>query len=206
MSDSERVAFQHLVETTRGPQPWRRVFHALNGVVVGLGLWLVAPPRELLLGLLAGVVLLLLLVDVARLAFPWMNLLFFRFFRVLASPREAGGVASSTWYMAGILVVVTLFPLSLAVPAVLVLALADPAASYLGRRFGRVRVGTGSLEGMAVFLVVAMAVLLPFVPPGPALAAALVAAMVEVIPWRLDDNLTIPVATASTLWLLGAGI
>jgi len=193
----------HLVAATRGIQPWRRVFHAATGVVTALVLHFLLPERGWALLALGGLLAVLLLLDGVRLRYPPANRAFFRLFRGLASPREERSVASSTWYMVGILIAVALFPMTLVIPGVLVLAVADPAASVLGRAWGRRRLGTGSVEGTAVFVVVAFLVLLPFTGPGIALGAAVVAAAVEILPTGLDDNLTIPLATACALALLG---
>jgi dolichol kinase len=91
----------------------------------------------------------------------------------------------------------------LAVPGILVLALADPAAGTLGRLYGERRLGQGTWVGSAAFLAVAFAVLAFHLGPAAGLAAALIVAMVEVVPWRLDDNLTVPVAAAFAAWLVG---
>lgn len=191
-----------LVARTRGPQPWRRLFHAVNGLIV-VGVILVLDPSWVLsVALLAGIVVVLFLVDGARFAFPPLNRLFFRVLRPFASPREARGVASSTWYMLGILLAVAFFPREIAIPAILVLALADPLASYLGYRFGKRRFGSGSVLGTAVFFAAAVAILVPLSGMVPALITAVVVSLLEPIPWRLDDNLVIPLAVGALLWTL----
>ena len=192
-----------LVSRTRGMQPWRRVFHAVSGVVLAVGPELLGLGRgavlTILVLLLAGAVLL----DVARLRHPSLNILFFRLLGPLASPGEAGGFASSTWYLLGVLLVYALIP-ARAVPAVLVLGLADPVASVVGRRWGRRRVGKGTLAGGGAFLAVA-AIVLHFTAGGSAaLVVAVAATVVELLPLPVDDNLSVPVATAVLLAVLGA--
>jgi dolichol kinase len=132
------------------------------------------------------------------------NSLFFRVFRHLVSPRDATGLASSTWYAMGALVALALFPYRAAISAILVLALADPIASYAGRRWGRIPFLRGSLEGTLIFTLVALAVLLPRHPPLIAVVTALCAAVLERVSWPFDDNFTVPVATAAMLAVLGA--
>jgi len=103
----------------------------------------------------------------------------------------------------GVLAVHLAFPGPLLVPSVLVLALADPAASVVGRLWGRRKVGKGSVEGLATFWVVAAVVLVPFVGLPTASGIAAVVALSEVLPTKLDDNLVIPFVTALALWISG---
>ncbi|MCA9737127.1 MAG: hypothetical protein KC645_05840 [Gemmatimonadetes bacterium] len=197
--EAAEAALAALVERTTGLQPGRRLFHACNGLLFA---WLVAGsgwPRPWLVLLFGSAFVILLTVDALRLADPRLNVLFFRAFLRLASPREHEGLASSTWYVAGVLLTTALFPAGTAGPAILVLALADPCASVIGRLWGRVKVGTGTLTGSAVFVVVATLVLSSRIPPGAALACAVFVAVVEALPWPLDDNLTIPLAAAGAL-------
>lgn len=197
-----RRSFDALVGRTQGVQPWRRVFHAAAGVgLAATGHWVGADSTgtgfrlALAVGLVAA-----LAIDAIRLRFPAANAAFFAWFRVLASPREARGVASSSWYAAGALAVALFVPAHF-VAAMLVLALADPAASVVGRLWGTRPLGKGSWQGSAAFIVVAAAVLTPLTGVPTALAAAAVAAALEVLPVGIDDNLTTPLAVAVALSL-----
>ncbi len=194
-----------LVARTTGLQPRRRLFHAANGLMVFAFLRFVPLGRYAVAGLFGALFLVALAIDLARLRMRSLNVLFFRVFTHLASPREAAGVASSTWYVAGVALAVLLFPRGWAELAVLVLALADPMASYVGRRWGGSRkLGTGTWLGSSAFLLVTIALLLTVASPGRALVAALIVTAVEALPWPLDDNFTIPLATCAALLLVGA--
>ena len=191
-----------LVARTAGRQPWRRAFHAVNGLtLVGILVFL-NPPWSWTVAALGGLTLLLFLSDLARFSVPGLNRLFFRLFRPFASPREARGVASSTWYITGCFLAVAVFPREVAVASILVLALADSVASYVGRRWGRRPFGTGSVEGSLVFFVVAFLILAPSAGWGVATVVAGLTALVERTPWPLDDNLTVPLTTGLLLWSL----
>lgn len=197
-----------LVARTEGLQPWRRIFHAVSGVAVAAVLAWLEPGRLPAVAVLAGATAAAFASDGVRLAIPRLNRLFFLAFRPLASPREAARVASSTWYLLGMTLSLVLFPLGVAIAAILVLALADPAASYVGRRWGRRAFGGGTVEGSVVFAAIAFLVLVPLTGPGPAGAAAMLGAAFEAVRWPLDDNLVIPLVTGSAAWgaatLLGA--
>jgi dolichol kinase len=199
---SARVELADLVERTKGLQPWRRVFHSCSGLVLALGPGLLGLERPLVVRLLAVGVALLLVADLARLRVPSLNVLFFRAFRRLASPREASGIASSTWYGVGVFLAWALFPAAVAVPSILVMALADPCASVIGRLWGRRRFGKGSTLGSLTFFVVASVVLLAATRNPAVILVAALAALVEVLPWKLDDNLMIPLAVGALLLLI----
>ncbi len=193
-----------LVERTRGPQPWRRLFHLATGAVVATLLTLPGVPKGTALLVLAAVVVGLLLLDVVRLRDTRANEVFFRAFVHLASPREAHGIASSTWYAIALLVVVALFPRAAAVSGIVVLAVSDPAAGWVGRRWGRRPFLGGTLEGSIVFAATAFAVLAFRHPLPVALVAALAATLAERVSWPVDDNFAVPVTAAAVLTILEA--
>jgi dolichol kinase len=191
-----------LVARTGGPQPWRKIFHAFNATTVAAVVVFLEPSDGLILGALGGIVLVLLIADVYRLRNDQANRLFFRTFAALASPREARGIASSTWYAIGLLAAFALFAREVAVSSVLVMGLADPLAGYVGRRFGRRPLLGGTLAGTLTFLVVASAILMVRHPALVALLAAAVSALAERRSWPLDDNLAVPLACGTVLTAL----
>ena len=196
------ATLEALVERTDGVQLWRRLVHALNGTVVVGAITVLEIPRWTAVWILAAAFLLQLISDVLRLRVDRANELFFRLFSRLATPREATGIASATWYTMGMLLALTAFPLDAALSGILVLAWADPAASYVGRRWGRRAFLGGTAVGSSVFLVVAMTVLAARHPLHVAAASALLVAIVERVSWPIDDNLTVPVACAGAVtWL-----
>lgn len=197
--DRKQAPTEVLAERTGGVQPWRRVFHAATGVGLAAAAHCAGAGSFGLRAALAGATAASFSLDALRFRFPEVNAIFFRWFRVLASPREARGPASSSWFLAGALAVSLLAPAHF-VPSLLVLALADPAASVVGRLWGRRALGKGSWEGTATFFVAGCGVLVPWAGVPHGLLAAGFAAAVEAAPWKLDDNLTTPLAVAVALW------
>lgn len=190
------------MRSTEGLQPWRRVFHAACGVaIVALVEYGALGPGTNLL-LLGGGVVACLAFDWLRLSVPCANHMFFRWFAALASPREARRIASSTWFLTGVFTTLLVAPAHIFTPAVLVLALADPAASVVGRSWGRHPLGKGSWEGTGAFFLVACAVTFPFTGVPGAVFVAGAVAIFEALPTGIDDNLTVPVAAALALWLV----
>jgi glycerol-3-phosphate acyltransferase PlsY len=91
--------------------------------------------------------------------------------------------------------------------AVCFLAFGDVAATTIGQRFGKTKIGNKSLEGTVAFVLAALfgGYLLSFAEPGISLGimilGALVAAGVELLPLPLNDNLTIPLLAGAAMEL-----
>lgn len=190
---------EELVERTKGLQPWRRLFHLVGGVCVALTVYTLDPHSVSARWLFGGMLAVIFLVDVLRLRFEDLNLLVFRAFGPLMCPREAERL-SLTWFLLGVFLVLWFPGGTPAVPSILVLSFADPAASVVGRLWGTHPLGKGTMEGTLAFFTTSLVVLAPFVGLPEAFAVAALVAGAEVLPTGLDDNLLIPVTTAICLW------
>ena len=190
-----------LVAKTTGLQTGRRIVHAITGTVIFVAVTQLYLSESLIITGLSVLFLILLASDLVRLRVPHLNILFFRFFQILVSPRESQNIASSTWYILGALIAIVLFPISAALSGILVLAWADPTASYLGRRWGKRSFLGGTLVGTTAFLVVAVLILSVRHPLTIAIPSACLITLVERLAWPLDDNLVLAPACAGILTL-----
>lgn len=128
----------------------------------------------------------------------------------LFRPTERFTLSGSTYVMLANLVVPLLFLKEHAVAALLMMSISDAVASLVGRRVQGALLGGKSLAGSAAFFGTALLIVALIVPGRPltGLVGALVATVVEAVPlrWgglRIDDNLTIPLAAATAMTLLG---
>lgn len=185
----------------------RSLFHLACGAVA-LTLLRLLPDRAWLIAACAPFAVAAWSMEAARRQSPAVNERLMRFFAPVAHPHERHRVNSSTWYTTALLLMAIFAPQRAAEIGVLVLALADPAAGFFGRRFGRTRLRANrSLEGTLAFLTVgALAAFawLRVVHALPlasmvaiSLAGALVGALTELFSTRLDDNFTIPIAVSA---------
>ncbi len=146
--------------------------------------------------------------ELGRVFSPRINVFCMWLFKHVAHPHEAVRVNSATWFTSAVLGLAWFAPDFHGGLGLLVLALGDPAAAVIGKRWGRTRLVSGkSLEGSLAFVVVAgLAGVLYLAGWHPELgaaarwaiagAAAVAGAVVELLSGRLDDNLTIPLAAA----------
>jgi dolichol kinase len=180
----------------------RRVVHAASGALGPLALRISGRGAgDALLGGLAGLALAL---EAARRALPSVQRAVTAVGGALLRPDEERGVSGPTTLACGYAAAWWLFAPDVAAIAIVVAALADPAAALAGRRFGR---GSGkSWAGSAACAAVAGAVILAAGAAAPSAGAgAVAAALAERAPWRGTDNLLVPLAVGATLTVLGRG-
>lgn len=184
----------------------RSLFHVASGAL-SLALLRLLPGRGWLIGVSVSLAAAAWTMEIARRRSPAANELLMRVFAPVAHPHERHRVNSSTWYMTALVILAAFFPLRDAEIGVVVLGLADPAAGFIGRRFGRTRLRAGrSLEGTLTFVLVgalaALASISAFHPlPWSsrfilAAAGAVAGAVAELVSTRFDDNFTIPLTAA----------
>lgn len=189
----------------------RSIFHVFSGLG-SIALLEFVLPLWFLPWLTGGLALVCWTLETTRRIWPaWNTLLFkFIFFKVISHPRERHHVNSATWYITALFVLSLLQSHLVGAVALAVLAVADPAAATIGRRFGKTQLIHGrTLEGSLAFAVTGTAAALltmhllhPEAAVWPATlavgaSAAVFGALAELFSKRLDDNLTVPLSAAA---------
>jgi dolichol kinase len=193
----------------------RRLFHLVNGVSTATAYAMLFTHEQVvhIFGTIACVVY---VVDRVRIAYPdavsrhapWVNRMFVR---AEEQVRESAMIP----YAIAVLLTILTVPKRAALVAIYTLAVADPLAAVVGIRYGRRRIAqTRSLEGSLAFFaatVVIAALVLGWGTDGSGLAIVgasstigLAAAVCELLPLRIDDNLTIPLFVGFSTWIVAA--
>ncbi len=188
----------------------RKLWHVGGGLVL-LGAWF-ALGRARALQAYAALFAAVLAFDLARIRLPRFDAWCHDNLGAFLRRGEAGKLSGSPAYIAGVALALALFPEAAAVAAILFLAVGDVAATTVGERWGRRRVGDKSLEGTAAFFAAATLAGLAVratlgAPPATAvLAGAWSAALLELfMPRWANDNLVIPLAAGLFMTLLSGG-
>lgn len=195
------------LEAGAAPPPWRRLFHLTAGTSVPVaGIFAPSDGMVVALGVLAAGSLAL---DLFRFRFPYLNRLFLRWLSPLLKREEDRRITGATYLLGAAFIAFLLFGRGVAIPALLFLSLADPAAALVGSRLPGPRLSGKSPGGTAAFLVVALVVVGVLIGSGVVhyhwglLAGAAVAGLVELSPLSLDDNLTVPLISGGAMRLFG---
>lgn len=195
------------VPSLRPTNYYRNVFHVVSGLLVLLAVQLILTPFSMIV-VAGSATVWAWSMEYFRRYNPRLNALLMATFGRMAHPHEHYRVNSATWYATALLLMALSCDKLTASLAVVVLALGDPMAALIGRRFGRIRLVAGrSLEGSMAFIGASalgcwcmQAVFYGMIPPGTAMVLALMAAipgaLAELFSKRIDDNFTIPLATA----------
>lgn len=184
----------------------RSLFHIASGAL-SLALLRLLPGRTWLIAVSVTIAVAAWTMEAVRRRSPEANDRLMRLFGPVAHAHERYRVNSSTWYVTALVILSAFFPLRAAEIGVVVLGLADPAAGFIGRRFGRTRLRAGrSLEGTLTFVAAgtigALAALAAFhaLPWSSriilAVVGAIAGAVAELVSTGFDDNFTIPLTTA----------
>lgn len=187
-------------------EAWRKAIHVAS-IALPLAVWWL--PRGWALALLFGAAGTALLVEVLRARVRPLRRLFLRRTRPLLRPRERRGLTGATYMAVAYALALLLFPMPIAVLAMLYNGLGDAAAALVGRRWGRHRVRSGkSWEGTGAAAAVNLAagLLVPGIGPLAAAGGALAAALLELADPPPDDNPWVTLGGGAVVWaLLGWG-
>ena len=184
----------------------RKVYHLAGGLGL-LSLYFVFN-RDRALLFYAGLFLFVLTLDLLRLNVPSLNQFVLTKFSSFIRANEEHRLTGTAPYVLGIGLSLFLYRVDIAVAAICFLAFGDVAATTIGERYGRTKIGNKSLEGSLAFVVAAVSVglLLPLVGitvvPGVILIGAIVAAGVELLPLPVNDNLVIPLVSGGVMMLV----
>jgi dolichol kinase len=191
---------------------WARKIWHMAGVSLIAYVYSVLP-EAWSLALLAALWLIAVPCDLARLRWPALNDFVLHVMGPIMRQSEVDKIAGTTYLITGVTVVAIVFPRDIVLLTLLFLAFADPIASYFGIRFGKDKIlGQKSLQGTLAAFFVCAVLSFAFLSYHDllmdrlvvvSLIGGVIGALAELIPiWKLDDNLTLPLVSATALYFL----
>lgn len=181
----------------------RRLFHLITGLSLVLILAYSARTKGILL--ILSLFIITIIIETIRLHLPKVNHLFFHYFHSLLRGEEKKKLTGTAYFLGGILLSILLFDMDIALFSITILTVGDPAASAIGKRWGRYRIKGKSLEGSMAFFISAMIMglilrrLWPGLPAAVLIAGAVAGALTELLSAKVNDNLLIPLIAAEAM-------
>ncbi len=179
----------------------RKSFHMLCLAYIA-AYWLL--PRATVLYVFAGVIAVAVLGDLFRLKSPAFNDWILSRLGGVHRDGEINGLSGLPWTLTGSFLTMLIFRDRPVVTAsMLYMAFGDAAAALVGRSLGRHRLIAGkTIEGSAACFAVCLIAGLFFLPWHAAIIGAVLATAIEAVPWPLNDNFWMPLASASLLTII----
>jgi len=178
----------------------RKLLH-LVALVIPFGILYL--PRDIAIAVIVPVAAALLLVDLLRPRWDFLQQLFLKVAGRFLRSAEKKGITGSTSYFISGSICLLFFDAYIAYTAMSFMIVGDAAAAIVGMKFGRIRLASGkSLEGTAACMGTCLLFWAFFPQSGfyTALAAALLTAGLELVPAeRLNDNIFVPVCCGVVL-------
>ena len=181
----------------------RRLFHLLTGL--SLVLILAYSDRTKGTLLILSLFIVTIIIETIRLHLPEVNRLFFHYFHSLLRGEEKKKLTGTAYFLGGVLLSILLFDVDIALFSITILTVGDPAASTIGKRWGRYRIKGKSLEGsMAFFITTAMVGLIlqrlwPGLPATVIIAGVVTGTLTELLSTKVNDNFLIPLTAAGAM-------
>ena len=187
--------------------PGRKIYHLLGGLFIIAAYIFLGRTRGL--PALAALTAVATATDISRFIFPKFNDFIFRHCRAFIRDSEKRTITGTPWYLMGMLGAFFLYSLPVAVCAVIFLACGDVSATIVGERWGKTKIsGVKSLQGTIAFFAASLiagsiaGVYWQGLPLYVVAAGALTASVVEILPVKFNDNLTIPIISGAVMQAL----
>ena len=183
----------------------RKLYHLFGGIGL-LSLYYILG-REHALMFYAAFFLIALGLDLTRLKIPAVNQFIFTRFGSFIRKNEEHKLTGTAPYILGIGLSLYAYSPEVATAAVCFLAFGDVAATTMGERYGKTKIGDKSLEGSAAFIIAALVsglflqIIGVYLATGVMILGAFTAAGVEIIPLPVNDNLVIPIVAGGVMEL-----
>lgn len=206
-------SYEALAETLRAsslhvpslrPKNYARTALHVLAAVLSIAILELSPSWDLVIVLAWGAAIAGWTMELSRRFSKAANRVMMWVFGPVAHPHEAREINSASWYVLSLALLASTREIVPCVLALVVLGIGDPAAAFIGRRWGRIRwVNERSVEGTLALVVASIGASVPLLvlahgfalAPAFAIsgAAAVLGAIAELYSRKIDDNLSVSV-------------
>ena len=186
-------------------ESYRKLLHISSCSIALSYLWFFKD-RSIMLIIVGILTFFSIVIEILRIRNNYISEIFERHFNFMLRKNEIEGFfTGATWLLIGNFLTILIFPIFVAVPALLYLSIGDATAALVGKNFRRFTIGRKSLEGSffgflcGLIFVSLVNKILPFYV---ITFGSIIAMITEILPIRIDDNLTIPLISGLSIMIL----
>ena len=173
----------------------RKIIHIASSLIAFLLYFL---SKEQIIYPLIIITLLFLILDITRFKTN-LNLFYLKYFKSITRFEERNNsLTGASYVFIGITLTVIFFDSKIAIPAILILSLADSASALIGRKYGAIYINNKTLEGSIAFYLTTVLILIFFnFNILYILIIAIILVFVEYFDKLLiDDNIALPIISS----------
>ena len=184
---------------------YRKILHTFSAVIPLSYIWIIKEKNTIVV-LLLLLTIFAIIIEFLRNYSKIIGILFNRYFSYMLRDKEAyGEITGATWLLIGFTITVIAFPMPIAVSALIFLSIGDSFAAIFGKLFPLGMIGNKTLSGTLAGFVSSLGVLLIINPPlklNLLLFGAIFAMVIELIPLKINDNITIPILSGFIMQIM----
>ena len=173
----------------------RKILH-ISSLIVPLSYLLFIVDKESMLTYILIAIIIAFLIEISRIKFSNFQNIFNKYFGLMLRGEEKNGkITGATWMLLGWFTTILLFPIDIAVAALIFLSIGDAIAGLVGKTFPIYKVKDKSISGTIAGIIgciFSLIILNPSIPLYIIIIGAISAMLIELIPLSINDNLTIP--------------
>ncbi len=183
----------------------RKLFHIFSSIIPISYLWIIKDKKFIIL-VLVILIIIAITIELLRNHNKLINSIFKRYFSSMLRKSESDGeVTGATWLLSSYLITIIIFPKPIAIAALIFLSIGDSIAAMVGNIFPFFSIGNKHITGSIAGIIISYLVVLSINQDLQQLVifyGAIAAMTIELIPIRINDNITIPLFSGTVMEIL----
>ena len=183
----------------------RKAFHLFSSIVPLSYLYIIQE-KDIMVMILAIASLFAFSIELFRNNNKKIDYLFNHWFGSMLRKKESkGALTGATWLLFGWTITTYCYEMNMAASALMFLAIGDSFAAIVGKLYPAGRIGDKTLSGSLAGFIVSFTIVILVIntlPPIVIFCGAFAAMFIELLPLKVDDNLTIPIFSGMTMVLV----
>ncbi len=187
----------------------RKIIHILNVVVPLIHIYLIEDRMDMLI-FLSLMVVFCFFIEVVRTQYFFLSKFFKKYlYFMMRNSEKKGEITGATWVFAGSLITIILVPKPFCIIALFFLAIGDTFAALVGMNYPFLKIGRKTLSGSIACFVTCciIGVLFSFgLKTTIIIFGALIATLTELLSRKINDNLSIPIFSGISMYLINIAL
>ena len=187
----------------------RKTIHLLNMVVPLIHVYIIKDKMEMLI-FLSFMLIFCFFIEVFRTQYFFLSKFFKKYLHFMMRDFEIEGeITGATWVFAGSLITIILIPKPFCILALFFLAVGDTFASLIGMNYPFIKIGRKTLSGSIACFVTCCIIGYSSsfgIDTSIIIFGALIATLTELSSMKINDNLSIPIFSGTSMYFINIAL